>query len=101
MRLEVRRKSLFWFASEKAEYGVSAGFPVFLFELPEGVFYGFPVLDQRGLKVAEHTGGREVADPEAVDRAVDAVEQRRVGEFLATHLPGVSRRVTEHAVCLY
>ena len=37
--------------------------PVFLFELPDGVFYGFPKLDARGVKFAEHSGGRVVDDP--------------------------------------
>jgi monomeric sarcosine oxidase len=99
--LEVRRKSLFWFETTSAEYDVAADFPVFLFELPEGVFYGFPKLDARGVKVAEHTGGRVVEDPLVVDRTVDDSEKQRVTDFLAQHLPGVSRQMTHHAVCLY
>lgn len=99
--LTVRRKSLFWFESQPAEYDVASGFPVFLFELPHGVFYGFPKLDERGVKIAEHTGGRTVDDPLSVDRSIDAEEQERLVEVLAAHLPGVSSRVTHHAVCLY
>ncbi len=41
-KLVVRRKSLFWFETESPRYDVAAGFPVYLFELPSGVFYGFP-----------------------------------------------------------
>jgi len=100
-RLEVRRKSLFWFEASGAQFDAANVFPVYLFELPAGVFYGFPRLDGRSIKVAEHTGGRSVSDPAAVDREVDAHEQRRVEEFLASHLPAVSRRVVNHAVCLY
>ena len=99
--LTVHRKSLFWFATTSSNYDVAAGFPVYLFELPAGVFYGFPQLDGRSLKVAEHTGGQVVVDPLAVNRLVDADEQRRLEEFLAAHLPNVSTRVTHHAVCLY
>jgi monomeric sarcosine oxidase len=98
--LTVRRKSLFWFATEAAEYELGAC-PVFLFELPHGVFYGFPKLDERGLKIAEHSGGRNVDDPLDVDRSVDAEEQQRLVDVLARHLPRVSPRVTDHAVCLY
>jgi monomeric sarcosine oxidase len=101
VRLEVRRKSLFWFEAKSAEYEVAADFPVFLFELPEGVFYGFPKLDARGVKVAEHTGGRVVEDPLVVDRTVDDSEKQRVTDFLVKHLPGVSQHMTDHAVCLY
>ena len=101
LKLSVLRKSLFWFACDEPQYDVAAGFPVFLFELPAGVFYGFPKIDDRGVKVAEHTGGQAVDDPADVNRQIDPAEARAVGEFLAAHLPGVSRRVADHAVCLY
>jgi len=99
--LVVLRKSLFWFETESSRYDVAAGFPVYLFELPGGVFYGFPRLDGRSVKVADHAGGRPVDDPSNVDRAVDLDEQRRLETFLEVHLPGVSSRVADHAVCLY
>ena len=53
------------------------------------------------MKVAEHTGGAAIDDPAKVDRAIDPIEQRRVADFLAAHLPEVSTRVADHAVCLY
>jgi monomeric sarcosine oxidase len=101
LELTVLRKSLFWFECDAAEDSAASRLPVFLFELSDGVYYGFPKFDDRGVKVAEHTGGRVVTDPLAVDRSVDAGEQHRLTEFLATHLPGVSHRVADHAVCLY
>jgi sarcosine oxidase len=101
LRLQVRRKSLFWFKSEAPVYRVESGFPVFLFEEAAGVFYGFPQIDERGVKVAEHSGGHSVDDPLTVDRTIDAQEQSRLSAFLSTHLPGVSKTVVDHAVCLY
>lgn len=120
--LTVLRKSLFWFATDAAVYDVSAGFPLFLFELPVappdsllpesaghlkqsehagGVFYGFPKLDSRGVKFAEHSGGTVVNDPLLVNRLMDVEEKRRLLEVLSHFLPGVSTRVTDHSVCLY
>ena len=99
--LTVRRKSLFWFASDNEQYAAGSGLPVFLFELPNGIFYGFPKLDERGVKFAEHTCGRVVDDPLTVDRTLDVAEQRRLVEVMAQFLPGVSSRVTNHAVCMY
>jgi monomeric sarcosine oxidase len=98
---EVRRKSLFWFACDKSEYSSGSGLPVYLFELPNGIFYGFPKLDEHGVKFAEHSGGRTVEDQLTVDRTIDADEERRLVEALAQLLPGVSPRVTQHAVCMY
>lgn len=101
VELEVRRKSLFWFETDDSRYDIASGMPVFLFELSNGVFYGFPKLDERGVKFAEHTGGRKVNDPLTVDRSVVADEQRRLVDALSANLPGVSPRVTDHTVCLY
>jgi sarcosine oxidase len=98
--LSVRRKSLFWFAADSPQFDAESGFPVYLFELTSGVFYGFPRLEGN-MKVAEHSGGVTVTDPATVDRSIDSAEQRRVTTFLADHLPDVSSRVTDHAVCLY
>jgi sarcosine oxidase len=101
LRLAVLRKPLFWFACESPWYETGPGFPVFLFELPAGIFYGFPKLDDRGVKVAEHTGGQVVADPAKVNREIDAGEEGSLRDFLAAHLPNVLPRVTDHTVCLY
>jgi monomeric sarcosine oxidase len=98
--LSVRRKSLFWFATDSSAYNAGSC-PVFLFELPHGVFYGFPKLDERGLKIAEHSGGRTIENPLAVDRSVDTYEQQRLVDVLERFLPGVTHQVTDHSVCLY
>jgi glycine/D-amino acid oxidase-like deaminating enzyme len=99
--LSVRRKSLFWFKINRETCGVSNDMPVFLFELPEGIFYGFPSLDGHTMKVAEHSGGQVLTSPGIVDRTIDEKELKRLVHFLATHLPGVSCEVVRHATCLY
>jgi glycine/D-amino acid oxidase-like deaminating enzyme len=100
IKLTVLRKSLFWFKTKTANMDVAGGMPVYLFELADGIFYGFPKLDPRGVKIAEHTGGR-VTHPGGVDRAVDAIEQDRLLQFCAAHLPSVSNEVSGHTVCMY
>jgi len=98
----VLRKSLFWYAPAGGlTPAAAAGLPAFAFDTPRGFFYGFPQLDPRGVKVAEHTGGRSVADPFVVDRRIDREEQARIETWLAAHLPGVGRTRTAHEVCLY
>jgi sarcosine oxidase len=98
----VLRKSLFWYAPTSGLDAASAAtLPAFAFDTPQGFFYGFPSLDARGLKVADHTGGRVVADPLHVDRSIDPAEQATIERWLAAHLPGVGRLRTAHEVCLY
>ena len=99
--LIVRRKPLFWYATRSDAYRADAGCPAFLYETPDGVFYGFPQIDEAGLKVAEHSGGQIVTDPTNVDRAVDAADQTRVEKFLTSYLPAVTRNRTDHVVCMY
>jgi sarcosine oxidase len=101
LKLEVRRKTLMWHPCDEPRTRAEAGFPCFLFELPHGVFYGFPVIDSRGLKAAEHSGGEIVADPLTVDRALRASDRAPVESFLRTHLPAAKTPCTEHVVCMY
>ncbi len=97
----VLRKSLFWYAPAAGHASAAAHLPAFAFDTPRGFFYGFPMLDGRGLKVAEHTGGREVSDPGVVDRRIDPAEQAAMEEFLARHVPVASTTRIAHEVCLY
>ncbi len=99
--LVVRRKHLYWFPAEDTCYHQDHGCPTFLFELPQGVFYGFPQIDELGLKVAEHSGGQVVEDPLADLRQLDAADLTRVEAFLSAHLPGVGRPMQHRSVCFY
>ena len=106
LKLTVLRKSLFWYATRTAAQSPRASyaagrFPCFAFDAPEGFFYGFPQLDDRGIKIAEHTGGQPVADPLSLDSSLNTAEQQRVEQMLARHLPGISSSCTDHAACMY
>lgn len=101
IRLHVRRKHLHWYRSDRPLYHHDQGCPTFFYEIEGSYFYGFPQLDQRGVKVAEHSGGTIVDDPLADDKSVEPADRRRVEQFLARCLPGVSAQPTGHAVCYY
>lgn len=98
--LVVRRKPQLWFAADD-RYLAPRGCPAYLYELPHGVFYGFPRLDGTTLKAAEHSGGALVADPLAVDRNLHSADVERVAAFLAECLPGVTPQPVDHSVCFY
>jgi sarcosine oxidase len=99
--LHVRRQVVMWHATDDACAHVDAGFPCYLFELPAGIFYGFPAIDDRGLKAAEHSGGRPIADPSHVDRGLHDGDRAPVEAFLRSHLPAVKTPCREHSTCLY
>ena len=99
--LQPLRKQLQWYEDHDPSYAVEEGFPVFFAELPHGTFYGFPSVDGQGFKIAEHSGGRPLDDPLALDRSLDAEEQARCDEVVAHHFPGVHGPATRHAACMY
>lgn len=94
--LEVRRKAMFWFTTQRSFTNA----PCYLFELTDGVFYGFPEIGGR-MKVAEHSGGLRIEDPSRVDREIDPHEAERVQSFLNAHLPQVPSGLAQHQSCLY
>jgi sarcosine oxidase len=99
--LQVLRKEVYWWPTAQQDYQASGGTPTFLYDLPEGCFYGFPAIDERGVKVAEHSGGTPVDNPLDIDRKLDARHMRRVGKFVREYLPQLDRHPFAHSVCMY
>lgn len=101
VRLELRRKHLYWFRAEHSGFDKEGGFPTFLFELPNGVFYGFPSIPGQGLKVAEHTGGTIVPDIDHDDRVDEPRSRENVVKFVGEQFIGVAAQPIRHEVCHY
>ena len=99
--LRILAKHLHWYASEHAGFRAEEGAPTFFYELPEGYFYGFPRIDNRGLKIGEHSGGTVVSDPSNCDRSIDTIDRQRVDSFMSAYLPAIGNQVTDHSVCMY
>lgn len=102
IKMTVRRKHLHWFESQSSVYrGPQA--PTFFYEMPHGLFYGFPAIDELGVKVAEHSGGETVTDPLTDPRPLDERDLSRVRDFASEQLPAIGKPVrhTRHEVCFY
>ena len=99
--LQIKRKALFWYASDK-RLSRAQNFPVWLFEEPDGVFYGFPNRLNEGFKAAEHSGGQSIDHAHTVDRSIDADDHNRMQAFLAKRFKSIpTDHPIDHAVCLY
>jgi sarcosine oxidase len=96
--LRVVRKHQHWFASPPPSAGA---WPCYLYELPHGVFYGFPEIRRGAVKMAEHTGGVTVDDPLTDSREPDGQDFQRVNEFRSAYLPDVGATALHHARCFY
>jgi len=99
--LTVRRKLLFWLATQDDARFRRDVFPTYLAETPAGFYYGFPVVDGHGHKLARHDGGDLVPDPTAVERSVAPGEDADVRAFAQAHLPAAAGSVRQAKVCLY
>jgi len=99
--LRVLRKHIYWFPAPRPEHQASRGAPTFLYELPHGVFYGFPAINADGLKCGEHSGGEPVLDPLHDPRLADERDQQRVSSFVGDYLPGVAPQFHSRSVCFY
>jgi glycine/D-amino acid oxidase-like deaminating enzyme len=98
--MHVRRKHLYWLECSDKIYRPPLA-PTFFYEMPHGLFYGFPAIDELGVKVAEHSGGAEVSDPLTDPRPLDEADLARVKAFTRELLPGVGQKLLRHDVCFY
>ncbi len=99
--LTVLRKTLFWFGTSRPERLRRDVFPIYMAETPSGFFYGFPVIDRTGHKVARHDGGEVLDDPARLERKALPGEEADCQAFLRAHLPDADGAVTSASACMY
>jgi len=99
--LNVLRKALLWFEVAEPSRMRRDRFPIYMVESPNGFYYGFPVSDSRGHKLARHDGGRLVEDPLCPVREPLPEDEADCRQFLETYLPAAAGQLRHHAVCLY
>ncbi|MGI8856731.1 MAG: N-methyl-L-tryptophan oxidase [Thermomicrobiales bacterium] len=74
--------------------------PVYLMQVPEGDYYGFPALPGEGVKIGRHEIG-EVCTPETIRRAIDPEEITMLRDVLDRYLPGAAGDVLHTLTCMY
>ena len=99
--LEVVRKLLFWNPVKQSVYNLESGTGGFFFDMPYGEFYGFPSLDGKTVKLAEHTGGEPTDDPGNLNRELLADDATSVSRFINEVMPDLEPIPERHATCMY
>jgi sarcosine oxidase len=99
--LQVVRKQQQWFQMDRHEIHEANGGCCFLFDTPQGCFYGFPQIDHLGMKVAEHSGGQATEAAEALKRGIDASDLERCQSFVNEWFRCSKIRLVHHSVCMY
>ncbi len=100
-RLTVMRQTPHWFKTLNDQRFRRDRFPLYIADVAEGCFYGFPVIDSFGHKVARHYGADEQADVNSINRETDSADERAIREFLAKHLPDANGPMTRGQTCIY
>jgi sarcosine oxidase len=74
--------------------------PVSLWEVPEGVYYGFPELPGEGVKLGRHDAGTPTS-PDTIERQVSAEEVEALRVTLDRYMPGAGGRTLSTLTCMY
>jgi sarcosine oxidase len=99
--LRVMRQIVQWFGTRDDSLFRRDVFPLYIADTPGGHFYGFPLLNANGVKVAQHYGAPEVGSPSEIERTASLEDEETVRAFLREHLPAVNGPRRRAAVCLY
>jgi sarcosine oxidase len=99
--LRVMRQVMQWFGAREDRQFRRDRFPIYLAEVPEGYFYGLPMIDKLGHKVAQHYGAPELTTPEQVDRVPTEADQTPMRQFLSRYLPDANGPLRKAQVCTY
>lgn len=96
--LVVERIPLFWYEPAKRE--LFTNIPIFIAQVGETDYYGFPYLPDQGLKAARMTTGC-FTDPDALMREIQPDEDSAVTAFLRDHVPQAVGPIRAAKVCMY
>ena len=99
--LSVMRQVVLWLRPDDPSLYRRDTFPVFVAEGEDGVFYGNPMLDPRGVKVARHYGAPELPGVEAVEREISVADEEPVRAFVRRRIPGADGERRDASTCVY
>lgn len=74
--------------------------PVYMLTVPEGYYYGFPLLPGQGLKVGADNGG-ETCTPHTIRREIEPKEIEEMQTVLERYMPGAMGTAKWAFTCMY
>ncbi|MGH2455924.1 MAG: N-methyl-L-tryptophan oxidase [Candidatus Limnocylindria bacterium] len=95
------RQVLAWLQPTRPELFEPARFPVFVLDVEEGSFYGFPVHDTPGFKFGRYHHLREPIDPDDPDRSTRPDDEALLRAFAARYLPDGAGPTVSLKACIF
>ena len=100
--LSLMRQTTHWFMPEKPQDFFRDKVPVFMVADQEGFFYGFPMVDPEGVKIARHYGQVEVHQPSEIIRTILPEDDAALRVFLNRRIPSLAKSHSPLAkTCIY
>ncbi|MBX3394651.1 MAG: N-methyl-L-tryptophan oxidase [Phycisphaerae bacterium] len=98
--LRVERQVQLWFLPDEAAPFTAARMPSFIHFVGTSAYYGIPMREREGVKVARHHAG-ETTSPDAVNRLVTQADVADVRSYSSRYLPAANGPLVDGKVCLY
>jgi sarcosine oxidase len=95
------RQVLGWFQPLRPELFAAEQFPVFVLEVEEGIYYGFPVHDVPGFKLGRYHHLGELMDPDDPDRSATAQDERVLRAFVGRYFPDAAGPTVMLKACIF
>lgn len=95
------RQVLGWFGPMRPDLFTVERFPVFVLDVEEGSFYGFPQHDMPGLKLGRYHHLGEPIDPDAENRAPRPDDERLLRGFVERYLPDAAGPTMMLKACIF
>jgi len=99
--LEPERQVLGWFQPTAPERFRPGNFPVFVADVPEGNYYGFPVFEVPGFKFGKHHHRGRTGHPAELGSEPTCEDETVLREFADRYMPAGTGPTMQLATCLY
>ncbi|WP_158057904.1 N-methyl-L-tryptophan oxidase [Halorussus halophilus] len=99
--LQPERQVLGWLQPKQPPQFDPERFPVFVGEVPEGHYYGFPVYDVPGFKLGRFHHREETGNPAELDTEPDREDERLLRTFTSEYFPTASGPTMRLSTCMF
>ncbi len=99
--LAPERQVLAWLQPTRPDRFDPSVFPVFLLDVEEGSYYGFPVYDMPGFKFGRYHHRREPIDPDILDRSAGPEDETLLRAFADRYFPDGAGPTVMLKACIF
>jgi len=99
--LEPERQVVGWFQPTEPDRFAPETFPVFVADVPEGHFYGFPAYEIPGFKIGKFNHRGETGTPAELAREPDRQDERLLREFTGRYVLGADGPTMRLSTCMF